>query len=268
MYFSKKYFAAFLCMIIISIYTLADEPLQFIFNYENVEVYPYWIGEGYEVPDKHQGTIFEAVKIIDEEVPEIEILYKRFPWKRCQANLQDGLADGIVGSFKESRMEIGEYPMVNNVLDESLYLHTQSYCLYIHKDSEIEWNGVDFVNTENAMVCVPLGYSIIGFLKEKSLDVYEVRSTPIALMMLSKKRVDAVATLCLTAEAELGRLDIDKSKITKSPYPLETKKYYLILSKQFVSKYPELSQKIWKISREVGEKYYPKIAEKYINHNS
>jgi len=240
------------------------EPIQFVYAAENKEVFPYFIGNGHEIPKNKPGTRIEAIQLLDEKVDQIKITYERLPWKRCLLELESGRVDGLIASFKVERLKYGEYPTKNRKLDESKYSHSLSYCAYSQSNAQYSWNGEKFSNAKGMVFAVPRGYSIIEALKKEGIQVNEVDGIDQAVSMFRLYRVDGIAAPCLTADAEFERQKVDKEQFVKLSPPLVTKNYYLMLSKQFVTKHPKLSTKIWRISNKVAINNYPSIVKKYI----
>ena len=104
----------------------------------------------------------------------------------------------------------------------------------------------------------------ITFNKKEGIQVNEIDGIDQAVSMFRLYRVDGIAAPCLTADAEFERQKVDKEQFVKLAPPLVTKNYYLMLSKQFVTKHPKLSTKIWRISNKVAINNYPSIVKKYI----
>ena len=242
----------------------AAEPIRFVFNCEDKEVFPYWIGEGTDIVKPDGGVSYELLKLIDERIDEIEIVFERYPWRRCQQNLKRGKADGIIGSVNSERLEIGAFPINNGVLDSSMYLNTQDYCLYTGMHTALAWDGHGFNMTKDILIAVPRGYSIIPFLKEQHLEIYEVETAEATLRMLGNGRVDGAVAPCLAMEAALVDMPDVSRNVFLNPIPLEKRKYYIIMSRQFARRHPELSRKIWRTAREVAAEYFDVLVERYL----
>lgn len=241
----------------------AAAPITFRFAYEDKDVYPYWTGDTTEIPTDSPGVLVECVLKIDELLPDITVQLSRYPWKRCQSMLQIGEIDGIIGSFTKERLEIGDYPIRDGAPDESRHLHIQSYSLYVRRSSNFSWDGKVFTNSGGKTVAVPRGYSIIDFIRKAGVSVNEVNDTPQGFQMLLFGRVDGLISLSLTAEKVFATLGGAQEGIIVSGKPIDTKYYYIIVSKQFHAAHPELTERIWLAEREVGEKYFFGIAKKY-----
>jgi polar amino acid transport system substrate-binding protein len=74
------------------------------------------------------------------------------------------------------------------------------------------------------------------------------------LRKLVNGRVAAVAALELTADALIST-NPEFSKIVKMTLPITTKDYYLIFSRQFNQRHPEMVTKVWDAIRQYRQEY-------------
>ena len=242
------------------------KPIRLIFNAEDKQVFPFWMGEGATVRRPNGGVTYELLRMIDAEIPEIEIVYQRFPWRRCQQNLRKGKADAIIGSFNTERLKIGVFPSRDGQLDTRRYISQEQYCLYRGLHTALSWDGDGFSATRDITVSVPRGYSIIPFLNEHHLNVHEVESTDLAMTMLANGRVDGAISTCRQIEAVLARRKTVKDNVVANPVPLSIRNYYIILSKQFVRAHPVLSERIWDVSRQISDAHHDALLRYYMQY--
>ena len=80
---------------------------------------------------------------------------------------------------------------------------------------------------------------------------------------LASGRIQLVASLEQEGDQVLARHPELQHKIKKLPYPIISKPYYLMHSHQFVTKNPQLAAKIWNTLKEVLERDYEKLLQKY-----
>ena len=100
--------------------------------------------------------------------------YVGLPWQRCLAEMQDGRMDGAAGaSFVAERQAMGLYPRdAQGQPDPARRLSTNSYHLYLPKDSKLGWDGQHFSNLHFPIATI-IGYSIIGQLQAAGAVVYQ-----------------------------------------------------------------------------------------------
>lgn len=235
--------------------------------WENYPQPPYYMGEGVKIPAL-PGVAVEMVIMLEEYIDGLKVVPKRFPWKRCLRALELNRVDGIFNaSYKKKRLQFGYYPTtdgtLNGPVNTSCRITTIQYCLYVKKDSTISWDGNKFSNLKGA-VGAPSGYSIVNDLEKLGVSVDVSPHTRYDFLKLLKNRIVAVAAQDITGDALLNSYPVEFNDIKKLDPPLKTKPYYLMLSKQFVSKHPKLSQKIWETIKIIRETRLADIAKKYV----
>ncbi|MCP4367583.1 MAG: amino acid ABC transporter substrate-binding protein [Deltaproteobacteria bacterium] len=228
------------------------EPVKVTFGYQDSKNYPFQTGDGLHINWEKPGIAIEMIQLIEKKV-NIDITFKRFPWKRGLVGLEKGTIDGLFSaSYKPTRLKFGAYPMKNGQIDQDRRSYYNSYCLYKINGSPISWNGIEFANLKYGLSAVR-GFSIVDDLRKKGISVYESSNTTKCMDLLIHGRVDGVAALELAGDSILrGKKNIF-GKIIKVKPPLRTKAYYLMLSHQFIGRHSELSEAIWDAIAEVRE---------------
>ena len=227
-----------------STWILAAEPISFDFCYEDRELLPYYRGNGAEIPKENPGETIEAIRKLDARANEIEISYRRTPWKRCLALLDKGIVSGVIASYRTQREQIGVYPKKDNAQDLKRAFSVTGYCLFVRQDVNLGWDGEAFNGDTQSNLAVPRGYSIISMLTQHKISFSEVDSTDQALFLLHNKRVAGVATLCDSGRQAL-RNNTQYSEIKAIDKPLTVKGAYLLVSKQFYKAHQEIVEDLW-----------------------
>jgi len=242
----------------------AEQKVNLKIAYENKIQFPYYMGQTSHVLKKNPGVAVEMIQKIPEKIDNISLELHRFPWKRCLESLKYGTVDGIFNSsFKEDRLDFGVYPFKNGRIDTSRRITTIAYSLYKLKNNNLSWNGEKFINLDNS-IGVPFGYSIIGDLEKMGINADDAGGTIINLRKLMAGRVQGVVLQDVTADYYI-RTKKEFRNIVKVSPPVKVKPYYLMLSKQFVKKYPDLSEKIWDAVRQIRQEDFESISRKYLN---
>ncbi|MBU2954263.1 substrate-binding periplasmic protein [Marinobacter sp. F3R08] len=232
--------------------------------YEDKTQFPYYMGDTQQVLER-PGAAVELVKLLEERIPDLRIRFSRFPWKRCLAMLETGQVDGIFNaSYNTERTRIGEYPRKDGQIDPSRRLTTISYHLYSLSDADLGWNGEAF-EASDLRIGAPLGYSIVRDLEDLGVSVMKVRSSRQSLQLLVAKRVDAVALQSITADFLLDKNADQLTGIVRIHPPLETKPYYLMLSRQFKAANPQLSEQIWNAVRQLRKEKLEALSQPYLS---
>lgn len=259
----KKYLLIFLLAFLPLIVFGQSKPTEVIFVCEDKENFPDLMGNGSEILAQNPGISVEVLKKLEPMV-NIKITFKRLPWKRClEVELKNGTADGaFLASYKQEREELGMYPMINGKPDTDKRVTTTSYVFYRLKGSKIDWDGKILLNFEG-LIGAPAGYSIVGDLTGMGYKVIESDNSIKGLKQLSDNKLALFSTLDVQGDSILKNDKDLSAKLEKIKIPFAAKPYYLMLSKQFVAKNPELSAKIWDSIKILREKEYPKIEARY-----
>ena len=257
--------AVLILLMVLSVASFANA-LDITIAYEDKAQPPYYMGSG-KVLEKAPGVAVEMVLMIKDMLEDINIHLLRMPWMRCTSMLGRNRVDGIFNaSYKQSRLALGWYPTVDHTqkgqVDTSRRIATITYSLYALKGNQLGWNGSNY-DSLKGKIGAPIGYSIVGDLRKQGVLVEEASSTLLNLRKLSAKRVVAVALQDVTADSII-KSDGDRfGNIVKLHPPLKTKPYYLMLSNNFVSAHPKVSQKIWDSIRIIRESKLTEITRKY-----
>ncbi len=212
--------------------------------YENREQPPYYLGDSIVVPSQRQGIYVDILSKVTTELG-IGLQWVRRPWKRCLRLLELNEVDGVLGaSFLEERKAIGRYPIRGGILDRNTRLAMKSYSFYAMKGNSLKWTG-ELSALRDRNIGVPLGYAIRSTLIKAGVTISEQPHTELLFEMLRHRRIEAVATI-----AEVGDFLIQqnpgkyKDVIKLSP-KLQTKAYYLLISRGFYEDNQDLAWKIW-----------------------
>jgi polar amino acid transport system substrate-binding protein len=242
------------------------EKVEFTFAYDVQEGFPAFMGSGKDVSKEYPGTYIELLREVEKRVP-IKLKLERYPWERCKAYLKANKVDGINSSFKPSRQEIGVFPKgENNSVDINRRITSDNYILYARKGSPIFYDPLTgTIKNPHKGVAAPLGYSIVGELKNKGVDVLENPSGVSSLMkMLAYDRVSGVIAHETQARFVLSRDPELFGSIEATNPPIQKKEYYILISKEFYAQNPELSEQIWDVIGELRDIHMPRMVDQYI----
>lgn len=241
----------------------ATEPVKLVFVFQDVDNFPYEVGENETVNAQTPGLSIELLQLVAQRL-QIFFEFKRLPWKRCFIELQKGTVDGVFSaSFKPERLAFGAYPMQADAVDASRRIYTMSYMLYVPTGSALRWDGNAFAPPPKK-IAVIRGYSVIDDLSKMGIPVEEVKNSYVALKWLNSGMFDAAALLELSGDAALAAHTDELSRIEKLPIPLITRDYYLMLSRQRIEQSPKLAEDIWNAMKVVREsEEFQRIVQQY-----
>jgi polar amino acid transport system substrate-binding protein len=226
--------------------------------------FPNVLGNSLEVDWKKPGVSVEFIKQMAEELG-LKVVIKRLPWKRAlELELKGGKIDGLFPvSYLKEREGFGVLPMKDGKADDSRSMLVSAYCFYKLKTSPLEWDGKALKHLEGP-IGAPRGYSIVEDLKQSGYQVQESDDARKDLRRVAQGWLGAVAALEAAEDYILESSPELNSAVIKLQPPISRKHYFLMLSHQFVRKYPDLAQKLWDKSREMRDKELPRILRKYI----
>jgi len=248
-------------IVLFSSYCNANEPLKLTFSYQINEVYPYQMGNGIEIASP-PGIAIDILKAA-AAVVGLDIEFVRYPNKRVQLYLSEGIIDGaFMFSFKKERIGNGRYPLKAGKLDSDRRITTLSYSLYSLKGSSIKWDGENITGLETGEIGAGRGYSIVGDLQKMGIHIVEFNIESKAFAQLNRDRLDAVAAQDTTADPLIKEMGF--SNIQKLEKPLKKKPYFLMLSAKFVDKYPVIAEQLWNAIEQVREQVIQKVSHQYI----
>lgn len=177
----------------------------------------------------------------------VEFKLTSMPWKRCLSQMQEDKIDGVLNaSFKEERLAMGCYPTgADGKVDPARKTHDNAYALYRIKGSDLGWDGKVLSNL-SGKIGAQSGFSIIDQLKELKAQVDdETKDLSAVMKKLASGRLQGAALHIAGGDAWLAANPEVAAKIERVDPPLVVKPYYLMLSKAFVAKRPELAKAIW-----------------------
>ncbi|WP_420546718.1 substrate-binding periplasmic protein [Curvivirga sp.] len=204
---------------------------------------PFIIGQGEQIPENPGIQIELLQEVIEAEKTNITLI--RRPWKRCLKMLEMGEVDMIPGaSFLESRSKYAKYPRdKTGALDNERKFIKSEYLIFynIRNASDLKWDG-ETLSGVKMHVGAELGFSVITHLIEDGFNTLEVENTAKGLKLLDMGRIDAFVSFPNLVNPILEKRDHTIRHFSK---PYLSKNYYLIISNNFYSTHPELSERIW-----------------------
>ena len=210
--------------------------------FADVEVAPYQLGNGSEIPNP-PGTMIELLNQAAKELG-IEIVYERAPQLRSLKRLQLGELDGaFMYSYTPERLAYGRYPMKDGKPDDTARLANQSYVFYRLKGSPFSWDGHTVSGLGNGAVGFNSTFSVGAVLAKQNIKAQDAKTTEQNFSKLRLGRIAAFAMLEQAGDRYLASHPLPN--VEKLSIPFETKAYYLMLSHQLLERDPALAEKIW-----------------------
>lgn len=235
-----------------------------LFALEDRDNFPYYLGNSAELSAYTPGVAVELLNLTAEKLG-VEARFVRMPWNRCKNSLKYGSVDGIfMASYAPEKRTLGLFPMRAGRPDPDKRMAMVPFCVYTKKSSNLIWNG-GYFNQPVVRIGAPLGYAIVDELRAMGLTADESPDTEHNFKKLLLDRLDAVIAPEMAGDEVLKKHPEAFAGITKMEKPFATKPYYLMLSRQFSRREPELAAKFWDVLEKIRKsKEYRKIFNKYI----
>ncbi|MYN01535.1 hypothetical protein GTP41_05425 [Pseudoduganella sp. DS3] len=179
----------------------------------------------------------------------VRIERKVAPRRRCLDEMRSGLSDAMIGAFTQERLATAAFPMVGGAPDVTRSFGTVRYYPYRRAGDVVSWDGQRFhglessVGVESAFVFVTDRLRVLGVPYDDGAKTLEQN-----MDKLRADRVDVVIGMGLEADRlvasrHAGRIERAGGAFDLSPM-------YLILSRQFHARHPELAQRLWQAVQE------------------
>ncbi|MEA2737534.1 MAG: polar amino acid transport system substrate-binding protein [Acetobacteraceae bacterium] len=229
---------------------VAAAPVRIVFDVNANP--PLFYGSGTAIDPVKPGLVVEMLRMAGERA-NIAVEFSRTPWQRGLYLIEAGQADAIfASSFVEERLRFGVYPLKNGLPDTRRKLFDQSYRFYIRAGSGVDWDGKTLTHLR-APVGATTGFSIVKDLRAMGLAVEEEPSHIGNLRKLAAGRIDAYAELDTHIRPLLRGDPAEFGTILELSPPVRTKPYYLMFSKIFYVRAPDIAERIWDAIAVVNE---------------
>jgi polar amino acid transport system substrate-binding protein len=221
---------------------VAAEPVRILYDvFENP---PLIDGNGTVIDPVKPGLTIELLRMAAERA-DVPIELSRTPWQRGLYLIETGQADAIfASSFVTERLRFGAYPLKDERPDTSRKLFDQSYRLYVRAGSGIGWDGKTLTNLHAPVGATP-GYAVVPVLRAMGVAVEEEPSHVANLRKLVAGRIDAYAELDTHVRPLLRSNPAEFGTITELSPPVLARPYYLMFSKIFYLKTPQVAERFW-----------------------
>lgn len=183
-------------------------------------------------------------------LPDVRAEFSPLPWQRCLSEAAAGRFDAVLAASYTPDRAIGlAYPLdEQGSPDASRRMFRIGYALLRRKGSGVVWDGQRFAGSgprAGQAIGAERGYSIVLFARERGAVVEDrypgfgplvdsLRLRRIAAVLINQEgAAQMLADPAWAADHELG-----------GP-PLQTKAYYMPLSRAFAEAHPALAQRLW-----------------------
>jgi polar amino acid transport system substrate-binding protein len=211
---------------------------------------PIVYGTGTAIDPDKPSLIVELLRMVGQRTG-IQFDFQRFPWQRGLYLIEYGQADAIfASSFVPERTRFGVYPMKDGQPDRRRAIHQMAYSLFVRRGAAVGWDG-RIISGLRAPVGATPGFAVVDDLKAMGIPLELDASPENNLQKLANGRIDAYAELEGLADAAIAADQPRFGDIIKLSPPLRSQFYYLMFSKSFYDKFPDVAERVWDAVAEV-----------------
>ena len=198
-----------------------------------------------DIPNiKYAGITIDFLDQVEHEL-DLKFNFISQPWYQCLENLKNNRIDATFhASYTKERSQYGVYPLREGMPDADRRLLTQTYYIYKHKDSPLNWDGKSFSNLSKP-VSAMTRFSVVKDLKKMRIAVEETSDVALNLRKVVSGEVDAFINYASQTDAALKKNEELANVIEKIQIPYREKIKYLLFSRGFYQQNGELVEDIW-----------------------
>lgn len=219
-----------------------------------------------ETSTEAPGLIIELIQQAAYQA-KLRVDLHQQPWKRCVHEVQQGGSDGLfIAVWQADRDLWGRYPGRNpqqqSTVDANRRLWRVQYPIIVRPGSTLRWDGQHFAGVRHG-VGAPLGYATSQRLRELGVLASESLPQAAALKLVAAGRLDGYVLEREIALELIERLQLQE-QLMFLPQPLLETDWYLPLSHQFYSAYPELAEDFWRALTAQREQIGADLTRRYL----
>ena len=172
------------------------------------------------------------------------------PRRRCLEELKSGLSDAMVSAYSPQRTDIAVFPMADGEIDASMALGVMTYHVYRMKGAQADWDGSRFSGLADKKIGVQSGFIyVIERLQQLGMSYDDgAKALEPNLAKLAAGRLDAVVGMMEEADRLIARSY--PGQIERTGKVFEQTPVYLMVSRQFHARHPQLAERYWEAIRQ------------------
>ena len=231
--------------------------------YPETENPPRITGQGAGVPADKPGISVELLRMAaDKAGVTLELV--RVPWKRCLYLLENAYIDATFhASYTEERTRYAVYPMRGGKPDTGRAIYTNRYAIYTLKGTELRWDGRSLASADKPLGTLS-GNAVAEDLKRLGAAVEEAPGVRSNMEKLKTGRIAAYVEIEGIGDEFLAGNRAEFAAVEKLASPFQDKHYFVVLSKPFYEKNPQLAEAFFDAIRDVqATPAYRKMLLKY-----
>lgn len=177
------------------------------------------------------------------------------PRRRCLEEVKSGISDAMASAYSPQRAETAVFPMTGGSVDASKALGVMTYHVYRRTGSPLDWDGKRFKNLGDKRLGVQSGFIyVIDRFKQVGV-AYDDGSKALEpnFTKLTAGRVEGVVGMMEEADQLIARQYPGQVERTRKVF--EQTPVYLMVSRQFYARHPQLVERYWQSMRAYRTSY-------------
>lgn len=241
--------------------------------YQDSALFPYFSGDGHQVPTERPGATIEHLQYLFARVPATELLFQRLPWQRCLKYLSDGKVDLVVANYNIMRRSIGRYPpapkgAADDAAPDPMYALTrQDVCLATSSRLAMRWNGKSFSGMSKITVAHPQSKMALPPSEQLKMVPYPLQDYSLAPELLEQGRIDAMVINCRIRGLASIPNELKHPEFVVLQPAIYQHRGYLLFSHQFYQAHPILAERLWQTQQTLENTPSDKAALDNIYHH-
>lgn len=239
----------------------ANAPTVVRFCAPHNDVYPFYVTKNDKLTGINPDILLQIFN--PASLPDAKLVIVMRPWKRCNADLQKGLVDMIIGGFSPNREGVA-YPSELGLKLEESVISTAEVCFTTVEGEQMERTQQGMQGQGSFIVGIEAGFS-----KQHSRNIrprwVELFNPDEKYQLLEKGRVDAIVQVCAMdgdnpIKTVAQTMGFDNFTPLFPPYL--SNPAYAVFSQQFAEAHPDLAKRIVRQSTlidksEIYQRYRP-----------
>jgi polar amino acid transport system substrate-binding protein len=186
----------------------------------------------------------------------------RYPWQRCIAKFKSGDMDAIVGLVWQKEYEKwAVFPMQAGHPDDNYRLWDANYSVYVAKDSQIQWDGVNFDGLDTG-ASAPQGLFIENSLKYLQAFSSKLYIPEDGLRLVSLNHLDAYVMETAQGRALIKQHALE-GQLKELAIPFADTSWFVPVSSKWAARNPDLTHQFWQALKHARIEYGPLLLESY-----
>ncbi|MDI4631975.1 hypothetical protein J7U46_02830 [Pelomonas sp. V22] len=201
--------------------------------------YPYTLPDG-------NGLFQQAVRAAAREL-DLQVDNRIAPRARCLQDTRSGQADALVGIYAPERRAWLAYPMRGEPPqpDAERGLGAVRFLVYRRIGSPVSWDGQRFLQVGDEPVGVQFGFAY-GVPLDRLEVLIDDKATSADQLFAKLDRGRIAAVVMQEAQGRQLLARQYGARIEPLETPFNVLRFYLIVSRDFQSRHPELVNKLWR----------------------